>query len=955
MTGSNTTLGAHSRYPDAYNTDVRPRIVAWQGVVLAAGVLLDQQHPLRTSSHAAVAAGWRTGDSLVEWPGLVFWRFRTPREVHTDTLPGRAVVALSGNHAPFRVQPLMSAVPLDPEELHAVAAQTAALATTAAHRPHLAWSEGAQVMVGGIDAMLPVSPTRLADATSIAVADTFPILAPPAAITADTLDAPPSTDDVLGVGTLGDKDLRAKRNLLAALDNNPSQTNAPGEASNSPAASNGTPSADGRSDAGQGSKAPSLWNKIKSAFGTVTGSSNAALHKAMRSDGPLPDAPAEGRERTNKLQEMIERLPWLNNHESYLDHMLDLFEQGNFEEALRHAIRLDGQNADGPTKQAGRLQPRADLRIGTQLNPINSTVQTQGPLHNRLRHTYETALQRVIDLGDFRKAAFMLIELLGRVPEGIAMLEEHGLYTEAAQVAEGRELDPALVVRLWFLAGDRERALATARLHGVYADAVRRLEAGHPNEAMALRLLWANELAKAGNYAQAVRAWRGSRTDLDAVPGLPLAQTWAQRAVDGGGIEALRTRFDRLQFGWGDGIIDAEALLEQFATEGGTAARERAMLAPDITRAVNTAVVRPIISQWARATLADQAVHGPLGVSTTMLLNAIGRDPALRVDTPRSWSGTGMAAAPIDVVFSAATPTGLVPRDAIPTGDGRAVIALGALGAALVNADGRIQTQFDVPSDALVAISPEQCLSIRRFEQRVFVSKINVAKRERTELGSIAITCFAPHAEDGLWFVVEGGNRLVALDLNAPNITTSLWSVRVEGRIMGVQSIGKNVNMVVVHEDRIERWVYERRAMQLRARADFPLSALGGRCTIVGDHAKLDTQFEEGVASPVISANALLGFDLQSMFHLTDVVDTHAAAHLPNSSAIAWVEHDAARVEIQATRVTARLASVRLPGVRQLRLRAVSNDSYMLCDDTGRVTQLDVATRAILGRWTPSI
>src|SRR6185436_3295588 len=52
------------------------------------------------------------------------------------------------------------------------------------------------------------------------------------------------------------------------------------------------------------------------------------------------------------------------------------------------------------------------------------------------------------------------------------------------------------------IAGDRARAARIARRFGAFADAVARLK-GHPEEP-ALRILWAETLANAGDYVAAV-------------------------------------------------------------------------------------------------------------------------------------------------------------------------------------------------------------------------------------------------------------------------------------------------------------------------------------------------------------------------------------------------------------------------------------------------------------------
>lgn len=100
------------------------------------------------------------------------------------------------------------------------------------------------------------------------------------------------------------------------------------------------------------------------------------------------------------------------------------------------------------------------------------------------------------------------------------------------------------MVRQWFLAGDRERAIEIARRWGAFADAVLRLErSGKSADAVALRLLWADRLASAGDYAAAVDAvW-------PVVEARDRARVWMERAIEQGGPTAARMLVRQLVLG----------------------------------------------------------------------------------------------------------------------------------------------------------------------------------------------------------------------------------------------------------------------------------------------------------------------------------------------------------------------------------------------------------------------
>ena len=212
-----------------------------------------------------------------------------------------------------------------------------------------------------------------------------------------------------------------------------------------------------------------------------------------------------------------------------------MFEEGDLDSALLHAIPLSDEVAKDlaplPLRTPG---PRADLEIAASRFVSGSGLSLAPDLFELLRAKYRAAFERLAARGDIEKAAFVLAELLFANEEAVSFLERHGRLRLAAEIAEARGLAPPIVVRQWFLAGDRARAVRLARRHGTFAEAVARLERSHEEEASALRLLWANTLAQAGAYAAAV----------DAALPVPAARAlcieWLDRAIAVGGTTSAR-------------------------------------------------------------------------------------------------------------------------------------------------------------------------------------------------------------------------------------------------------------------------------------------------------------------------------------------------------------------------------------------------------------------------------
>jgi hypothetical protein len=214
----------------------------------------------------------------------------------------------------------------------------------------------------------------------------------------------------------------------------------------------------------------------------------------------------------------------------YLAKVMELFERGDMNEALRHAIPLGGEFESQVLKPAlWKPIPRFDLSFSPYLTRARSVISLGDSLLSRLRNLYRESFERLEVQGRIEEAAFVLAELLHANEEAVAFLERHGRLRLAAEMAEARELAPGLVVRQWFVAGDVQRAILIARKTGAFSDAVIRLERREPQLGAKLRLLWATALADAGDYSAAVDAiW-----PVDE--GRRLALGWLDHAIQLGG------------------------------------------------------------------------------------------------------------------------------------------------------------------------------------------------------------------------------------------------------------------------------------------------------------------------------------------------------------------------------------------------------------------------------------
>jgi serine/threonine protein phosphatase PrpC len=305
--------------------------------------------------------------------------------------------------------------------------------------------------------------------------------------------------------------------------------------------------------------------------------------------------------------------------------MLEMFETGDLEGALRHAIPLSADVAAGLSPPALLTpRPRTDLSIVPHRARATSSLGLADDLFSVLGRTYRRAFERLVAQGDIEKAAFVLAELLQASEEAVSFLERHGKWTLAAEIAEARELAPGLVIRQWFLAGERDRAVQIARRSGAFADAIQRLEGTHKEHARALRLLWASSLAEAGAFPAAIDAvW-----PVEAARGL--AAAWLDRAIAVGGETGARMRVRKLRLlpgSFGEVRDEVRALL---ADDGDDGRRLALATANELLQGETSAGVRRVAGVVARALLGDVG-DGEAARLGRRLLDVAG-DGVLRAD-----------------------------------------------------------------------------------------------------------------------------------------------------------------------------------------------------------------------------------------------------------------------------------------------------------------------------------
>ncbi|GMU02264.1 hypothetical protein KH5H1_63840 [Corallococcus caeni] len=600
---------------------------------------------------------------------------------------------------------------------------------------------------------------------------------------------------------------------------------------------------------GPGASSPGLWQRLFGSGSASAGSASASgadarpgwfsrLLAGMRGrdratasrQGSLPAPGASARPAEPEGPGALERLKaWMLQNTplgqlvgqrkgDYLRRLFELFEEGNLDEALRHAIPL-GKDLDERARLAlGVPGPREELRI--QPHGRSGAAQSFGggpALFEALRERYRETFRRLEREGRIDEAAFVLAELLDATEEAVSFLERHGRLQLAAELAEGRDLPASLVVRQWFLAKDVARAVSIARRSGVFADAVLRLEKTHPAEAQALRLLWAESLAEAGDWARAVDAvWPVSFARH-------LARAWVDRGIQAGGMSGAKL-LARLSLGFPDGFGAAREDIQDLLSDDAPArAPERLAFATELLREAASPARSSLLVPTLRALMRDEAADVlPSNARLLQQLRAL-KDPAmdaLRTDLPtplpslrRPWAEANDLP-PVRVWMDRNDAGAHAVHDAVVLPGRRVLLALGEAGARLVGSDGRTLANFDVPAFSLVVSTQgDRALALARRGDLWRLSRLDLVERRATRGGDTELDAWAPTYDGERWFTAVRDTVSMVDTLAAE--PRSLWRVsQVGGTVLKLAVDAQHLSFLVLHLspgqdfERLERWSY---------------------------------------------------------------------------------------------------------------------------------------------------
>lgn len=512
----------------------------------------------------------------------------------------------------------------------------------------------------------------------------------------------------------------------------------------------------------------------------------------------------------------------------YFEALFDDLEGEDWQEALKRALPLGGgPDPDPRYAGAGAIPSARDFALTPRSRSGVPRISLGERLERQLQTTYEALAKRLEREGKVDEAAYVLAELLDRAAEAVALLERHERWALAAEVAVVKELAPEVRVRLLFLAGQIEAALAAASREpgqgttdtGTLALAVRELERRAHPQAPALRLLWAATAARTGDFLTAVEAAG------DLAP--EAVRAWLSQGLALGGGVAARLAVWRLGRA-PDALPEVVDALREVLE--GDDPEPRAALMVALQRAPNTPSLQAVRRSTLRAVLGAAPRHGlPAGPLLMALKKSLG--DVLVDDLP---TGAPSSRPVLRTRQSAVSVTlggsdrGEVPVVAAAWVGARLLLALGEHGAKLVGVDGRLHRQWSIPTHALV-VDPRagRALALTLRGSLVRPHQLDLATGGSSSWPEVRLSTWADVCSD-LWFVVEDG-RLTAIDTRTPQWRAA-WSTEVEGGARALRATDGWLN--VLTNDEI--WRYELPRIVLRDRTPYTLPEPDPEVFLVG-------------------------------------------------------------------------------------------------------------------------
>ncbi|WP_146151078.1 hypothetical protein [Allosphingosinicella deserti] len=217
-----------------------------------------------------------------------------------------------------------------------------------------------------------------------------------------------------------------------------------------------------------------------------------------------------------------------------VSHVDRLIASGNIDAALKLALRLGAQKAGAkpPSRFPAQL-PRARATLDFDVAPTlhSAPILGDGTFYH-VRQRYLELARRLEKEGDWRRAAYIHSQLLADNREAVLVLERGEQYAEAAKLALGARLQPALTIRMLFKDGQRDAALALARRTGCFEQLAEDSRGKDATYHAYVVKAWTDMLVSTGQILRALQVTDALAREAGTGEALlPVRQRWLAAAV----------------------------------------------------------------------------------------------------------------------------------------------------------------------------------------------------------------------------------------------------------------------------------------------------------------------------------------------------------------------------------------------------------------------------------------
>ncbi len=500
----------------------------------------------------------------------------------------------------------------------------------------------------------------------------------------------------------------------------------------------------------------------------------------------------------SRMSQLIQR-----QHARYMRRLIDMLNHGDPLKAIKHAVPLANMRemlSDRTRSFFGFLRPFSNLNFRDQSSSSSSSVSIGDEYHSYLEQLYRQSFNKLDQQGRYKEAAYVLVELLNEVDEAIEYLEAKGQLPLAAELADAREVDPAVRIRLHFLLGQKERAVELAKLSGHFPEAIALLAEKNPQLCDELKILSAQVLAKAGRYRDAaLRIWDIERVEVQK-------HQWIRSCLAEGGIDGaeMLARWINVKPALMDEILESilalfqnndcyyddekKAFLKQLLTEKKT---------PNTSLAAK-AILRGILCEYSDGSLAypREAIRQLIRMTDDQALVVdIPRIPEFVANSekqlPQTDGKPGIASWQYEHQFDLSGTIAIT--DCVCIFNRQLLIGLGEQGVRCIDESGKTVAEYNVPADRLVvADSGNRVVAIARRHAYCSVSQINMSDKSSCYWDDIPLDNWEPTYNGEIWYVAHD-DQLAVVDTQCQP-SQLLWQTQVVDQINCLSAIYCNSN-----------------------------------------------------------------------------------------------------------------------------------------------------------------